>query len=238
MKLIGAIFARGGSKGIKQKNLQRIGDISLTKKSIEDLINSKIMDSIYLSSDDQLILDEASEYNKVKTIKRPKSLCMDDSNELDSWKHLLVLENIGHDDILVVTPTTSPLRRVSTIIKAVDLIKKSEDIDGVVCVSDAHRHPQFNLLRKPDSTCDRVELWDSKKVGNSCRLTRRQDAKDACDLTTVVFVYKADYLLKCNNILDGRIYSITVDRTESLDIDTMEDLEYARYIVEQKKYGY
>ena len=116
----------------------------------------------------------------------------------------------------------------------IEKINQSND-DGVVTVCEAARHPQFNLLRE-DSESQLLRLWDDDGTKNFQRATRRQETTNAYDLTTVAFVYRVGYIRNCAHILDGNIGGIIVDKIEGIDIDTLDELEYARYLIETKGY--
>lgn len=235
MKIYGAIFARGGSKGIINKNLQTIKGESLTKRALRDLEACRDIESIYLSSDSMKILEESNSFRGISNIRRPDLLAADNSNELDAWKHLIQAINANDEDILVVAPTTSPMRKVQTLNEMIKIKVKSSDCDGVVCICTASRHPQFNLLKK-NGPNGYLKLWDDNKTTDFIRAKRRQETTGAYDLTTVAFVYNIGYLKRCGHILDGRIMGVVVDKIEGLDIDTQEELNYARYLIEEKDY--
>ena len=118
MAIIGAVFARGGSKGIPGKNLSKIKNKTLTRIALENLKDSQICDQIFLCSDYDEILNEAKD-KKFKKFKRSKSNCQDNSSEIDAWKELsLYVKNLyflSDDDYLLIAPTTSPLRRSQTL---------------------------------------------------------------------------------------------------------------------------
>ncbi len=73
MAVIGAVFARGGSKGIPGKNLQKIKGKTLTSIALENLFLSKLCCEIYICSDDDSILDEAKK-NFFKNSKGTKTI--------------------------------------------------------------------------------------------------------------------------------------------------------------------
>ena len=68
-----SICARGGSKGIPRKNLVNIYGKPLIYWSIRNAIDSKIINSVWVTSDDDEILSKAQNYGSL-IIKRPKNL--------------------------------------------------------------------------------------------------------------------------------------------------------------------
>ena len=62
MKNIAIIPARGGSKGIPNKNIKLINGKPLVAWSIEQALNSQSIDEVYVSSDSKQILDISIEY--------------------------------------------------------------------------------------------------------------------------------------------------------------------------------
>ena len=73
MRVICTICARGGSKGLKNKNLIKLNGNSLTRISIKQAIKSNLFDEIVLSSDSNKILFEAKKYKFLNLIKREKN---------------------------------------------------------------------------------------------------------------------------------------------------------------------
>ena len=65
MRVICTICARGGSKGLKNKNLIKLNGNSLTRISIKQAIKSNLFDEIVLSSDSNKILFEAKKLNNL-----------------------------------------------------------------------------------------------------------------------------------------------------------------------------
>ena len=116
----------------------------------------------------------------------------------------------------------------------IEKINQSNDYDGVVTVCEAARHSQFNLLRE-DSESQLLRLWDDDGTKLPAR-NKAAETTNAYDLTTVAFVYRVGYIRNCAHILDGNIGGIIVDKIEGLDIDTLDELEYARYLIETKGY--
>ena len=78
-KFIALIPARSGSKGIKNKNLKKIGNLNLVELAINSAKKSKIFERIILSSDSEKILKFANRKKVVKH-KRPLKYAKDDSN--------------------------------------------------------------------------------------------------------------------------------------------------------------
>ena len=84
MFVLGIIPARGGSKGIKNKNLKKIKGKTLIEYTISEAKKSKLINDIYVSTDSNKIINIAKKKNKINFIKRPKELSKDHSKTIDA----------------------------------------------------------------------------------------------------------------------------------------------------------
>ena len=118
MNIIAFIFARGGSKGLKNKNLLKFKKKSLLANSILQAKNSKLIKKVFVSTDSIKIKKEAIKYKALVPFLRPKKLAGDKSPEINSWKHAIDYLNKKLNifpDYIASVPTTSPLRNTSDI---------------------------------------------------------------------------------------------------------------------------
>ncbi len=106
MKIIGVIPARGGSKGLKNKNLKIIKNKPLIYWSIKSAKESKLFNEFFVSTENEKIKNIALKYGS-KVIDRPKNLSKDTSKTIDVLKHAI---KITKADIIVCIQPTSPNR--------------------------------------------------------------------------------------------------------------------------------
>lgn len=118
------IPARGGSKRLPRKNILKILDKPLIAYSIEAGLNSKYIDKLIVSSDDDEILSISKDYG-AEIIKRPANLAEDTTTTFDTLKH--VVENISEEyEYIVLLQATSPLRKSSHIDEAIKLLEEKK----------------------------------------------------------------------------------------------------------------
>ena len=134
------IFARGGSKGIKNKNIKSFRGKPLIYYSIKSAQNIKGVNNIFVSSDSNKILKISEKYG-AKVIKRPKILSKDNSPEIAAWKHAAnSIKKFGiKPRFFISLPCTSPLRIKGDILSALKKIKKSTDL--VIGITESDRSP-------------------------------------------------------------------------------------------------
>lgn len=121
-RVIGIIPARGGSKGIKNKNLIRFKNKPLIYWSILAAKKSKLIDDFYVSTDSEKIKRVSINYGS-KVINRPKYLAKDNSKTLDVLKH--AIEQTKADVVVVLQPT-SPHRPRNLIDNCLKKLFKSD----------------------------------------------------------------------------------------------------------------
>ena len=220
------IFARSGSKGIKNKNLKKFAGKELIYYSIKyfNLLGFK---DFFVSSDSKKILKYAQRFGGYP-ILRPKFLATDKSNELLSWKHAInLLNKTNNFKYIFSLPCTSPLRSILTLKKALNLMK-NKNPDMVVSITSSNKSPDFNMLTK-DNVSGRLKIYNKKK-----NIFRRQDANKVFTLNTNFYIANVNYILKTKNLLGGRILGIETPKFESIDIDDIYDFEIAELIYEKK----
>ena len=97
MTCIAIIPARGGSKGIPNKNLAEVNGQSLVSRAIESALQSGVVDFVVVSSDNQTILDEAAKAGAA-AIKRPADLASDSAVIEDAITHALHTFSADHPE--------------------------------------------------------------------------------------------------------------------------------------------
>ena len=228
MQIAVAVFARAGSKGVPGKNLLEFKGKSLTRRALEQAAEIVPLSNIFVSTDSQAIIDEALIFGATVPFIRPADLCGDDSPELHSWKHLLNYldgQDANSPTVLVVLPLTSPLRVVSDIIGALDIFSKNVNrCDLVVSVNNCRKNPYFNMLESYGEDY----LFLSKSSGS--RAFRRQETPQVWEMNNAIYVGSARYLLETEDILNGRILGYEMPVERSLDIDTVSDVNYLKYL--------
>jgi N-acylneuraminate cytidylyltransferase len=199
--IICLIFARGGSKGLPDKNIRPLSGKPLIQWAIETAFEVSEISRVIVSTDSLEIAEIAMSCGADVPFMRPDYLASDTAAELDAWKHALAY-----------------LRDEESAM--------STDSDLVVAVSEAQRNPYFNML---------VRDGDLFVLGNSSmNVSRRQDAPDYYDLSTVVYVANTDFVLRTDRILNGKTRAIVIPKKRSLDIDDIDDFALAEiYLREQ-----
>ena len=225
MKSFAFIFARGGSKGLPGKNIKPLAGKPLLQYSIETAQSCPAIDKIFVSTDDKNIAKVALKNNAI-LIDRPKELAGDTSPEWLSWRHAIewATYNYGEFEHFVSLPATSPLRSVEDVNEA---IKKrvSSVTDICISVTPSSRSPYFNMVKLFKN--DLVELVN-QPVGE---VSRRQDAPEVFDITTVVYAADPKFIMESYGIFSGRVSAIKVPKERAVDIDDIYDFKLAEAIV-------
>lgn len=225
--VVAFVFARGGSKGLPNKNILEIDSIPLIGHA---LLQAKAagIENVYVSSDSELILETAKKYG-AKLIKRPPELATDTSSELDAWKHAINYVFETHPfNIFISLPCTAPLRIADDITNSLNLLDENTDL--VITVTEANRNPYFNMVTMDSNGICKVVIDD-------CNFQRRQDAPKIYDVTTVAYVSRPNYILSTNQILSGIVKAHVVPKERSIDIDDKIDFIIAKKIYEIKNDG-
>jgi N-acylneuraminate cytidylyltransferase len=147
MTCIAIIPARGGSKGIPNKNLVEVGGQSLITRAINSAAQSGVVDFVVVSSDDRNILEAAKVAGAI-AIQRPTDLATDTSAIEDAISHALQKFSEDHEvpKTLVLLQPTSPLRQSSTISDAVHLFTENGSVGSVYGVTEAEHHPYKTFI--------------------------------------------------------------------------------------------
>ena len=221
------IFARGGSKGLPGKNVRPLCGKPMIAWSIEHAKAVKRIHRIIVSTDSEEIAAVARQYGAETPFMRPDELARDDSPEWLAWRHALsyLQESEGTlPEAMVSVPATAPLRIPEDIERCLDDFSQG-GADVVVTVSEAHRSPYFNMVkRNVDGTVGLV-------IPPTTNVTRRQDAPAVFDMATVAYVVRPEFVLTCNALFEGRVRAITVPAERAIDIDTLLDFQTAECLM-------
>ena len=227
MTMIGMIFARGGSKGIPNKNLQVVGGKPLLTRAIETAQAVTGLDRLIVSTDSNEIADVALAAGAEVPFLRPEHLADDTSPEWLSWRHALLFlkETDGSlPNAMVSIPTTSPLRLASDVDACITTFHKG-GWDAIITVTEAQRSPYFNMVRiGPDGQADIA-------LDSTAGFVRRQDAPQLYDMCTVAYVVRAEFVLERESLWSGRVSAVVIPQERALDIDTPLDLRLAELIL-------
>ena len=224
-RVFGFVFARGGSKGLPRKNLLKIGGKPLLAHSIDTAKRVQRVERIFVSTEDPEIKQIAEEYG-AEVIDRPPGLAEDKSAELDAWRHAVsYLTARGENfDVLLSLPATSPLRSPEDVSRCLE--KLDGDTDVVITVTPASRSPYFNMVsRGQDGSC--------QILSPSSGYSRRQDAPEAFDITTVAYAVKTEFLQTRQNLLGGKTKSVVIPKERAVDIDDYWDFKFAELIYKE-----
>ncbi len=230
MKTIAFIFARGGSKGLPGKNIKPLNGKPLLQYSIDTAKKVSQIDDVFVSTDCDSIAEVALACG-AKVIKRPDELATDTSPEWLSWRHAIdyVTEHFGVFDRFVSLPATSPLRNESDVISALNKLNSS-DADICISVSPANRSPYFNMVKL--AADGNVEIV----IKPEGAVSRRQDAPEVYDITTVVYATSVNFVQEQSSIFSGKVVATIVPKIRAVDIDDIFDFMFAESILKSGLY--
>lgn len=223
------VFARGGSKGLPGKNIKPLAGKPLIGWAIEQALAVPQIGRVIVSTDDPVVADVAKAFGAQVPFMRPESLAGDASSEWDAWRHALsfLQDQEGKvPDPFVSVPATSPLRLPEDIESCLRIYAEGNS-DMVIAVTEAYRNPWFNMVRtREDGTVVPVNAHEG--------ITRRQDAPEVHDITTLAYVGNPYYVLKERGLFTGRVRAAVVPVERSVDIDTQYDFDIANYLMKKR----
>lgn len=229
MKRICTICARGGSKGVKGKNIRPLLGKPLIAYTIDQAKKSGLFDLIAVSSDSDLILDAARACGIKHLVKRPAELASDEAGKMPAIRHCVA--EIEHQtgevfELMVDLDATSPLRSVDDICNAVSLMEKS-GAGNLITAMPARRSPYFNLVER--SSAGGVVLSKPPIAA----ILRRQDAPQCFDMNASIYIWTRKSFKESNTVFndDTQLYEMPEER--SIDIDSELDFKFVEFIMLQ-----
>lgn len=232
MNTLCTLCARGGSKGVKNKNIRMLLDKPLIVHSIEQARESGLFKAIAVSSDSEAILDVAAAAGVDFLVQRPLELAGDNAGKLPAIKHCVQqAEQMAgwQADVFVDLDATSPLRTVGDIRDALELLI-TEQVSNVITGAPARRSPYFNLVEL-DRDSGHVSL--SKSL--SMPVLRRQDVPVCYDMNASIYVWRRDVFMQNPAVFYDDTLLFEMPEQRSLDIDSELDFEIVEFLMNRQR---
>lgn len=220
LKFIALIPARGGSISIKDKNIQRINNVSLIEKSFRHAKKSKYIDECYISTNDDKVMLEA-EACGISIIERPNEISGPLSKTEECMLHACDFLNLADNDYLVVLQPTSPFRSKGLIDRCITTVVNG----GYDSCATAWRFHDFCFYRESDDSKEWLSTFDvldrPMRQQLKCNQWKYFEAGN-CYVTNVGLLRKTG----CR--LCGKMAVVEISHIESFQIDDPKDLETAK----------
>lgn len=222
LKVVGIVPARGGSKGIPNKNIRPLAGQPLIAYTIQAALEAQLLSRVLVSTDSPTIAQIAKTYGAEVPFIRPVELARDDTPRLPVVRHAVEFleNNEGYTPGIIVTlQPTSPLRRAEHIDAAIEMLVGA-GADAVVSVCETEHSPYW--MRRVDAEGRLVPLLSGSEA-----YLRRQDLPVVYRINGAVFAETYAAVRAEANQLGGNTRALVMERWESIDIDEEFDFKVA-----------
>ena len=214
---------RKGSERVKNKNTRPFAGIEggLFVNKLTQLLKTKNIDEILISSNDEICLDYASRFkdSRLKIIERPVELCRSDTNLQDLITYVPTItdcENIlwGH----VTTPLTTHREYDEAVARYYEAQKNG--YDSLIGVTELK-----NFLLN----------GEGRLVNNTTELQwpRTQDLEPLYEINHTMFIAGRDCYINQKNRVGKNPMLYVMDKIHSFDVDWEEDFLIAETMFKQ-----
>ncbi len=227
-KILCTICARGNSKGLKNKNINKIKGIPLIAYTINHAKKSKLFENIVVSTESSRVMSISKKYGIKDFIKRPKRLSLDNSPKIPVIRHCLKEMEKKYKknfDLIVDLDVTAPLRNIRDINNALKQFKdtKSSTLFSA-CVS--RRNPYFNAVEFKNKKIKPVKSLMRKIPG-------RQFAPLVYDMNASIYIWDRKTLLNSNTVFQKKTSVYVMPEERSIDIDNEFDFKIVSFLMKK-----
>lgn len=226
MRRLAVICARGGSKGLPNKNTRLLGGVPLIAHTIKQAQASPIISELAVSSDSHEILEIARDFGVKHLIVRPSILADDLAPKIPAIRHCCaeVEKVVERFDYVADLDCTVPYRLIRDISDAFALIEES-GVSSLISGTSARKIPYFNIVEQSENGFVSIS-----KTSNP-PLVRRQDAPRCFDMNASIHIWKRSTLFSSDDRLhpDTILFEMPFER--SIDIDTELEFELNEFLM-------
>lgn len=233
-KIIAVITARGGSKGLPGKNIIDLGGKPLLAYTILAGIESELIDTVVVTTDDKKIKRVAIEWGAEVPFLRPAELSNDKAHTPDAVEHAVSFyeKELKKDyDVVVTLQPTSPFRNGNLIDKAIIKFLDDLTLDSLISIKRQDYPPWWMFKLNNNRLYPYFNYQDGVNVFN----LERQQFPKVYRPNGAIYVTWRKYLLENNAIVNPENNGYFVmSENDSIDIDNMSDLYSAKYEIEKR----
>lgn len=222
--VLAVIPARGGSKGVKRKNIRSVGGMPLIYWSIKAAKESLLITDFVVSTDDEEIAKIAKSFGAEVFLR--DSLLAEDKTPM-----LPVLQNVceryeeetGKIDALVLLQPTAPLRDGNDIDSAISEFNGNESNDSLVSVyllEDCHPSRMYRII---DGKLDKFYQEPPGAL--------RQDLEDVYHRNGAIYIASRELLMREGRLTCDRPLPFVMEKAKSANIDDEQDLQIADFLL-------
>lgn len=235
MRILITICARGGSKGIPGKNIKTLVGKPLIGYSVDiarEFENEFKEVDIALSTDSDKIVEVAAECGLRSDYKRPNILAGDTVGKIDTIRDVMLFyenKNSIQYDYILDLDVTSPLRNLTDLKNAFEVLKNDQEAVNLFSVSPSGRSPYFNMVEKKENGYyAQVKQLDSD-------FFTRQSAPVVYDLNASFYFYRRAFFEQGYKgaITDKSLIYLVPHIC--FDLDHPIDFEFISYLIENRK---
>lgn len=229
IRVLGIIPARGGSKGVKNKNIRMIAGESLIQYAINACKDSKKLSQFVVSTDSKQIREIAEKTGCI-VIDRPDDLSTDTSSVVDAALHALdvVEESENHFDAIMLIQPTSPVRTGEDLDKAIEILETFPEVDAVVSVVQVEDAHPARMYLKDESGLLTGFLPQFES-------TRRQDLPPVFHRNGSIYLVRRNSLVADRTFMPQKKACLVMNPDYMVNIDSERDVAIAEIIVQEWK---
>lgn len=227
MKPLVVIPARGGSKGIPEKNLKLLGGMPLIYWTVKQALTCFSSEDIVVSTDDQKIADYVMTLGVKVDVLRPKELATDTSPTIDTLLYEMSRRNANikdkYDTCILLEPT-SPLRKQDDILMALESFKERYDHYDSLC--------SYGKIRLENPV--HVKRWNGSLMNpiiKAEKISRRQDSPQFYFPYGVIYISKLSMLKNKKKIYDKKSLPFFIEDWQCYEVDEPLDLVVAEALI-------
>jgi CMP-N,N'-diacetyllegionaminic acid synthase len=226
--MLAIIPARGGSRGLKKKNIKILNGLPLIAHSIISAKKSKKIKRIIVCTEDLEIAKIAKQYGAEVPFYRPKNLAKDNSMLMDSLFYFIekinYIENKMYENFIVLLPT-APLRDAADIDNSINLFRRKK-AQSVISMTEAFYPIEWNHTVSLEK---RVKAY-SKDFD---AVTNRQKLKKTFIPNGAIFIFNYQLLKKTRKYYHKNTFAYIMPKDKSIDIDDIYDFKLAEFIIKK-----